>query len=666
MSPRTRPLAALLVAAVAALPAGARAGDGAAEPQADAPTKASAPAEAAPTYETVVTSDPYGSGGTSVRQIRRADIEARGGADLARVLELEASLNASTGARGERIVTLRGFDQRQTAVLIDGAPLFVPYDGQLDLSRLPAAMIARVTLARSPGVAAGPSGLGGAISVVSRRPGQGPAIEARLEGSLPLHGRAELSHSAQSGALGYSLFAGGEHSEGFALPSGFAPTALQGEGLRVGSDRRGYHLGATVRYAPEGAHEASASALWTDSSRGIPPSTEARPARFWRFTTWRGLMLQASHRFSGAAQVETTAYARLYDNLVDAYDDASFSTQLSPSAFHSWYHDRAFGLRTRPRLSLDAPWGRTHLSAWAGAEYDRHTDEEETAYQRVLLMAAPEASARLAAPLTATLACQVEAELPVDLPGEDSRPAVGVGPLASLHLELTEALGLGATAARRHRFPTLRERFSRANGYQLLNPDLQPEAAWHFDAEIAWRAADWLSLEASLFDAEVEDLIEQVAVGGGMTRIENVGRARLAGAELSARLRPLPHLRLDASYAFLHARRLDADEDHLEYRPAHKLTAGVIALPHSRVEISSFVRVVGPQSFRNPNTGAWGRLGAYAVWDAQLKVRALPFATLLARATNLLDASYQTEFGYPDPGRQIWLGLEAGWPGEEG
>ncbi|HCF58015.1 MAG TPA: hypothetical protein DFS52_08490 [Myxococcales bacterium] len=663
MNPCPRPLAALLAALVVALPSGARADD--ADEEAS-PPQAAAPSESGPRYETVVTADPYGSGGTSVRQIRREDIEARGAANLAGLLELEASLNTSTGGRGERILTLRGFDQRQTAVLVDGAPVFVPYDGQLDLSQLPTAMVDRVTLARSPGVAAGPSGLGGAISVISRRPGSGPAVEARLEGSLPLQGRAELIHSGQSGALGYSVFGGGDYSEGFALASGFVPTANQDEGMRVGSDRSGYHLGATARFAPEGAHEASASALWVDSSRGIPPSTELRPARYWRFTTWRGLMLQASHRYASTAQTETTAYARLYDNLVDAYDDSSYSTQLSPSAFHSWYHDRAFGLRTRPRLDLDAPWGSTRLSLWAGAEYDRHRGDEEdaAAYERLLLLAAPEASARLARMLTATLACQIEAELPVDLPGEHSSPAVGVGPLASLHFELTDELSLGATAARRHRFPTLRERFSRGLGYRLPNPELRPEAAWHLDAEVAWRAASWLSLEVSLFDAEVEDLIEEVTLGGGRTRIENVGQARLAGAELSARVRPLPRLRIDASYALLHARRVD--DERLEYRPAHKLTAGLIALPFSRVELSSFVRVVGPQSFRNPNTGAWGTLGTYAVWDAQIKVRAASFATVLARATNLLDASHQTKFGYPDPGRQLWLGIEADLPGEEG
>lgn len=39
------------------------------------------------------------------------------------------------GPRNEAVVYLRGFDLRQVPVFIDGIPVYVPYDGYVDLAR---------------------------------------------------------------------------------------------------------------------------------------------------------------------------------------------------------------------------------------------------------------------------------------------------------------------------------------------------------------------------------------------------------------------------------------------------------------------------------------------------------------------------------------------------
>ena len=49
-----------------------------------------------------------------------------------------------TNSRGETIARVRGSEERQTKVFLDGTPLAVPWDGRVDLGILPAGLIGSV------------------------------------------------------------------------------------------------------------------------------------------------------------------------------------------------------------------------------------------------------------------------------------------------------------------------------------------------------------------------------------------------------------------------------------------------------------------------------------------------------------------------------------------
>src|ERR1700761_6361887 len=51
-------------------------------------------------------------------------------------LDLLPGVNlTAVGPRAESAVYVRGFDLRQTPLLLDGIPIYVPYDGYVDLAR---------------------------------------------------------------------------------------------------------------------------------------------------------------------------------------------------------------------------------------------------------------------------------------------------------------------------------------------------------------------------------------------------------------------------------------------------------------------------------------------------------------------------------------------------
>jgi iron complex outermembrane receptor protein len=376
---------------------------------------------------------------------------------------------------------------------------------------------------------------------------------------------------------------------------------------------------------------------------------------------WRAIGASFGHSgtYGEGVQLDELAWARVYDNLFEGYDDAGYASQDLPRAFHTWYHDRSFGGRVRlsyPFLTGD--WASV-LRVWTGVQQDRHREAEDAELVRTLLTLAPQYEQTFAGVWRLTAGFQADVEFPGEVPGASLDTTYGWGPLLSLRYEPRDDLSIELVAARRSRFPTLKERFSYALGQRDPNPTLGPEAAWHFGAEIAWSPLSWLEVRVAGYDAEVAGLIASVHISSMVDQLQNIDSARLAGAELQVSVAPLDELRIEASYRYLFARQLDVapPRDVLPYRPEHTASLGVVAEPWPWLGLSTSVRLTGPQQFENPETLAWATLGTFVEWDARVDFRPFAWLDVYARAANLLDANFQTEYGFPEPGWQLWLGL---------
>ncbi|GAB3973449.1 hypothetical protein GCM10028806_27310 [Spirosoma terrae] len=89
-------------------------------------------------------------------------IEAFNRLDVGRALNVLPGVTlSSVGARNETMVYVRGFDLRQVPVFIDGIPVYVPYDGYVDLGRFTTFDLAEVNVAKGfSSVTYGPNTLG--------------------------------------------------------------------------------------------------------------------------------------------------------------------------------------------------------------------------------------------------------------------------------------------------------------------------------------------------------------------------------------------------------------------------------------------------------------------------------------------------------------------------
>lgn len=619
-----------------------------------------------PIYETVVIGAAPEDEGLSREKITRAEIRRSGAATAVEALEREPAVHAGTGRRGERIITLRGFEQRGVAVYLDGVPFAVPYDGQLDLGKLPISLVDHITVIKGPSsIANGPGGLGGTVNVVTRDPAGAPFAETAAEAGAHDAAKIDAFHALDRDGFGYALGAGLSQRDGWELPASFGATRTEDGGLRENSRRRSGYAGGKLVLEPAAGHRVELQPFGVAGEFGVPPSTVDSYPRYWRFGVWRAGVVQVSHAYAGPRlDVEEAAYAGAFDNRLDSYDDATYATMDSPRAFRSWYRDRTWGGRVRGEARFPLPWeGDLALRLWLGASGETHRStlvgagEDET-YGRALLTLVPELELPLPHRLTATASVQADLEV-TDASGGADPATPGVGPFVSLRWDPLDAIMLRLVGARRCRIPTLRERYSSAMGSSEPNPDLRPEVAYHVGLDASWAPSRYVAFEASGFDAEVVDLIERVAIGSGLERQTNIGRARLAGFEAAIDVTVERWLGARLGYAFLHARRLDEDppDDALEYRPGHQAFAELSSAPIAWLELSTGLEVVGSQAFQDRQLLGWGELGPYAVWGARAAALPSENVEIWIRATNLLDASYQTEYGYPDPGREIWVGL---------
>ena len=77
------------------------------------------------------------------------------------------------GARNEYNLLVRGFNARRVPVFMDGIPVYVPYDGEMDLGRFTTFDLSRIDISKgASSVLYGANTMGGAVNLISKKPTQ--------------------------------------------------------------------------------------------------------------------------------------------------------------------------------------------------------------------------------------------------------------------------------------------------------------------------------------------------------------------------------------------------------------------------------------------------------------------------------------------------------------
>lgn len=586
------------------------------------------------------------------------EIEAAGARTVAEALELLPGVSTSIGSRNEQKVWVRGYEQANVLVLVDGVPASDPYYGDVDLSQLPVSDVARITVTRGAASALyGPGGLGGVISIVTYRGTGG----RRLAGDVALadHDTAFVHGNAAGGGdrVDWYLGVGSETSDGFGVADGFAATEYEDGGRRVNSDLERRSLLARVGWRPGAVGSVVASLRVVDAEKGIPWST-VEPVgftKFARFDEWRQVTLSVGYEHPLAAEgtLRAQLYGHLFDNVLDVYEGPELEELRLESAFDDTVlgaflvGERALGDRHRLGASLHLRQDRHH----AVETFPDGAAEAVGRYVARTAALALEDRVRLGDEVSLVASVSVEnrdvreAESRRDgvLAEDPVADATVVSPQAQLRWRPAARWELSVAAYRRSRLPTLRELY----GTQPPNPELDEQWARGVDLGVAWSPSPGVAVRADLFTDRVRELIVRERRD---LPYENRDRAEIRGAELRVDAAVGPAV-IGAGWTRLETELSGAvsDPDWIPWVPRDQGELLVRVRAGDRLGLdASWVYVGRRTDGRARLLGGFSMLGAGASVD-------IGAVELGVRVDNLLDADVSYEPGYPLAGRRVWL-----------
>lgn len=612
--------------------------------------------------------------------MREADALTAGSA-----LELIPGVSQSkVGARNEQMVYVRGFDLRQTPVFIDGVPVYVPYDGYVDLGRFNTFDLSRIQLEKGySSMLYGANTLGGAINLVGRRPTH--ALE--VDGGIGLtSGRDAQSVNSLWGYTNVGLrdprwyaqlSASHVADDGFELPAGFAPTRAEDGGMRNNGQSRDRKVAAKLGWMPGGEDEYAINVIDQHGTKGTPPyagSIASVTPRYWRWPYWDKQSVYLLTRTAiGPHVLKLRAYHDIFRNSLFTYDDASYTTQNRPSSFRSWYDDFSNGASAQFDMDLSAADKLGIAAHWKEDVHREHNAGEPIRHDKDrTLSAGIEGTHRFSDAVSLVLGAGHDRRQTLQAQDYNSSThavsefahgdASATNAQALLQIAPSEAWQWHASLARKSRFPTIKDRYSYRLGTALPNADLRPERATHLELGVDARPFKAITLNAAVFRSAITDLIQSVTIAplcgsSACTQMQNIGRARSQGLQLGGSVTAGTWL-LDGHYQFLYRDNLSQPSIHLTDTPRHQAMAHVSWTASPTLQLHANAKGA---SSRYSSSDGLQIAGKFVVFDLKAQWQATPLVSIEGGVHNVGDRLYAYAEGFPEPGRELFVQARFAW-----
>jgi iron complex outermembrane receptor protein len=491
-------------------------------------------------------------GGASAVLLRLDSLALPPAPSLELVLRELPALHVRRNSRGEAEISARGSDSRQVAVLLDGVPLTLAWDGRADVSVIPATAPQRIQYTRGlSSMLYGPNVLGGIVEIsVGRSLLQPPQASAQVTSGFDhvggFGGGASLTLPSQNDAGSWLIRAGLGYAEtpGQPLARGVSEPAPVATDLRRNTDSRSVDGFASVRFHSNSGAWASFSGSSFHAERGIAAELGVENARFWRYPrVSRTVAVVAAGTgdragiFGGAGDLEASVGLDLGQTDIDSYTSRTYTV---PSGFEDG-RDRGLTLRLLGDHTL-GPRGELRAAfTVSDIRHDEVLPTEEARYRQRLWSVGGEAVWRVIEEGSGISSLRVSLGGAYDVgqtPESGGREPLGTLSEWGARLGFTMAVRGGGTLvhgglSRRARFPTLRELYSAALDRFAPNPGLRPENLLAMEVGVTTRLGAG-EVQAVVFRHRLNDAVVRVTLPDRRFMRVNRDRLHSRGIELLA------------------------------------------------------------------------------------------------------------------------------------
>jgi len=590
----------------------------------------------------------------TVTTITSKEIKEKGVRNVAEALEMIPGSYVRVGGSGESYIRIRGFRQREIALLVDGVPISSPYNGQLDLSSIPVNTVDRIEVVRgASSLMYGPNTMGGVINIITKKSDGSAGFGMITEYGSGDTGKIGATIQGGTGSLRYLIAGSIYNQDEYPLSRNYEEAANQETGARANSDRKMWN--STVSLGWDMGEESRATFHFShiDQVRGLPHHVSDSKAKFQRYMDWQqGMVDVIFDTYFGKSSLKAKVYYEYLNHTLDNYDDITYSTQdnnksttdhmrnyaLGGDLFYRYHVNERLLLKSALRLRYDQNKSRTDLDdPWEDHAYNTFSVPAEIEWIISDLF---------------TVSGGISFDRMNFDKGEDlgSRTTNSLNPQLALIFSPAKALSFKASASRKTRFPTMRELFSLDSG----NSDLEPMKADIFELGAEWRINPNWSVSLQGFYNNVFDLIGR---SGKDEPYENINRAVFKGFETGLEWNNQSRIIFKLFYTYLEAiDKSPESSGYIEHRPRHKIDISVALKLPARFYMSTDISYVSSQIYYNSDDEE-KQLEPFTLFDVSLIKKVGRFMELFVTVHNLFDENYYESEGYPRSGRMIYGGF---------
>lgn len=628
--------------------------------------------------EVVVPGDVHKPVNTS---LNAAQLQTFAKTDVAGALNLLPGLHLSAvGARNEAMVYVRGFDLRQVPLLIDGIPVYIPYDGYVDLARFTTFDLAAINVSKGyTSVIYGPNTLGGAINLISRR----PVKQFELNGAAGwLSGgyRANVNIGSNLGRFYIQAGASKLNRDSFPLAHSFMPSRTEDGDYRNNSFSTDEKYNIKIGFTPNSRSEYALSYIYQHGKKGTPVysgsdtlNSQLQHPRFWQWPYWdkQSLYFISNTVIDSTQYLKTRLYYDQFKNQLNSYDDATYTTISRPYAFKSFYDDYSFGGIVEYGKAL---WqNRNTLKATLQYKQDVHREHNEGEPVRTFsdrtFTAGVENELRLAPGLLLLTGASYNNRAGIKAQDYNSA-AKTISDFPSANNNAFNIQGglvyrpdahttLDLSVARKTRFATVKDRYSYRMGTAIPNPHLKAEQALNY--ELGYKSTyHKLNIQAAVFYSRINntilsvnnvkyDSVRQV----WQSQLQNAGRSEYLGAELGLEYALPANFTAGVNYTYIKRNNLSNPTLYFTDVPAHK----IFGFLQYRYRERFSIQANATHNSKRHSTTYGTVAGAFTVLNSSATVNVWRYFSVEGGINNITDASYALVEGYPEPGRNFFMNL---------
>lgn len=592
--------------------------------------------------------------------------------DLSNALNILPGVNiANVGPRNESVVYVRGFDLRQLPVFIDGVPVYVPYDGYVDMGRFTTFDLAQINVSKGfASILYGANTMGGAINLVSRKPVSKFEINGRA-GIFSGDGyRWNVNAGSRFGKFFYQVGASQLKQTSYPLSSDFKPRKYQQTEDRENSYRNDLKFSVKAGFTPNATDEYVIGYVNQQGEKGTPPyvgDDSKITARFWKWPKWnkQSLYFISNTAVGATNKVKTRLYYDTFVNSLFSYDDTTYTKQSKGYAFQSFYDDYTLGGNaefesrawTNNIFRFNVQYKRdVHREHDLGEPVQSYIDNTvsigvENTYQILPSLAVvPGVSFNLRNSGEAQEYNATTKELTDFAASKNNAVNAQLG----LFWDISTNHSLKGSVARKTRFATIKDRYSYRMGQAIPNPDLGAEVAVNYDLSYSGKIAEKLNLQASVFKSDINDIIQQVDnVQPGRFQLQNAGKAKFYGAEAGIDYQVINGLKLGSNYSFIKRKNKTNPAILFTNVPEHKVFGYV---DYSFLKRADILVSVEHNSDRY-STSYGTQAKAYTLVNSKVSVKLYKFISAEAGLNNIFDTNYSLVEGFPEAGRNFFVNL---------